>query len=154
MMLIPLVFLTVLTFLAGFLAFDQVGDALGFPGGINPWVFFPEPEAFHFNDTIAGVTGLISLLGFFTAYWLFWGRNARRAVAFARAFDATTAVFPWPAPYGTKVGGERSSAGPAGDTSSFITSMVSVTAITGSASSKTKPRTSRRAAVPRNELTH
>ena len=81
MMLIPLVFLTVLTFLAGFLAFDQVGDALGFPGGINQWVFFPEPEAFHFNDTIAGVTGLISLLGFFTAYWLFWGRNARRAVA-------------------------------------------------------------------------
>ena len=80
-MLIPLVFLTILTFLVGFFVFDQVGRAFGFPGGINSYIYFPEPEEFHFSNVIAGVTGLISLLGFGLAWWLFWGRNARRAQA-------------------------------------------------------------------------
>ena len=79
--LFPLVFLTVLTLLVGFLAFDQVGDALGFPGGINSYIYFPEPESFHFSNSIAAVTGTVSLLGFLTAWWLFWGKNARRAEA-------------------------------------------------------------------------
>ena len=79
--LIPLVFLTILTFLIGFVAFDQVGDALGFPGGINNYVYFPEPHDFHFSNSIAAVTGTVSLLGFLTAYWFFWGRNSHRAQA-------------------------------------------------------------------------
>ena len=79
--LIPLVFLTVLTFLVGFVAFDQVGDALGFPGGINNYVYFPEPHDFHFSNSIAAVTGTVSLLGFLTAWWFFWGRNSHRAQA-------------------------------------------------------------------------
>ena len=74
--LIPLVFLTVLTFLVGFVAFDQVGDALGFPGGINNYIYFPEPHDFHFSNSIAAVTGTVSLLGFLTAWWFFWGRNS------------------------------------------------------------------------------
>ncbi|MYF80845.1 MAG: NADH-quinone oxidoreductase subunit L, partial [Chloroflexi bacterium] len=79
--LIPLVFLTVLTFLVGFVAFDQVGDALGFPGGINSYIYFPEPESFHFSNSIAAVTGTVSLLGFLTAWWFFWGKNSERAKA-------------------------------------------------------------------------
>ncbi len=79
--LFPLVFLTVLTFLVGFVAFDQVGDALGFPGGINSYVYFPEPESFHFSNSIAAVTGTVSLLGILTAWWFFWGKNSHRAEA-------------------------------------------------------------------------
>ncbi len=79
--LFPLVFLTVLTFLVGFVAFDQVGDALGFPGGINSYIYFPEPESFHFSNSIAAVTGTVSLLGFLTAWWFFWGKNSHRAEA-------------------------------------------------------------------------
>ena len=80
-MLIPLVFLTVLTFLVGWFVFDQIGDAFGFPGGINSYIYFPEPEEFHFSNVIAGVTGLISVLGFGAAWWFFWGRNSARAAA-------------------------------------------------------------------------
>ncbi len=89
--LIPLVFLTVLTFLVGFFAFDQVGRAFGFPGGINSYIYFPEPETFHFHNDIAAVTGTVSLLGFGTAWWFFWGRNSRRAEAL-RAFQPRLAA--------------------------------------------------------------
>ncbi len=89
--LIPLVFLTVLTFLVGFFAFDQVGRAFGFPGGINAYIYFPEPEVFHFHNDIAAVTGTVSLLGFGTAWWFFWGRNGRRAEAL-RAFQPRLAA--------------------------------------------------------------
>ena len=81
LMLLPLVFLTVLTAFAGWFALDQIGDFFGFPGGINEYIYFPEPEAFHFNTTLAGATGLVSLLGIFTAWWMFYGRNAARAAA-------------------------------------------------------------------------
>ena len=85
-MLAPVVFLTLLTLFVGFFALDQVGDAFGFPGGINNFIYFPEPEDFHFSNALAGGTSLVSLLGLFLAYWLFWGRNARRAEAL-RAFQ-------------------------------------------------------------------
>ena len=89
--LIPLVFLTVLTFLVGFFAFDQVGRAFGFPGGINAYIYFPEPETFHFHNDIAAVTGTVSLLGFGAAWWFFWGRNSRHAEAL-RAFQPRLAA--------------------------------------------------------------
>ena len=89
--LIPLVFLAVLTLVVGFFAFDQVGQVFGFPGGINSYIYFPEPEAFHFHNDIAAVTGTVSLLGFGTAWWFFWGRNRRRAEAL-RAFQPRLAA--------------------------------------------------------------
>ncbi|MEE9277480.1 MAG: NADH-quinone oxidoreductase subunit L [Dehalococcoidia bacterium] len=91
LMLLPLVFLTVLTLLVGFFALDQVGDAFGFPGGINNYIYFPAPEDFAFNNAMAAATGLISLAGIFTAYWFFWGRNARRAEQL-RAFQPRLAA--------------------------------------------------------------
>ncbi len=80
-MVVPLVLLTLLTLVVGFVAFDQVGEALGFPGGFNNYIYFPEPEDFAFHNDVAIATGLVSLLGIFTAYWFFWGRNTRRAAA-------------------------------------------------------------------------
>ena len=92
LMLIPLVFLTVLTALAGWFALDQVGDAFGLPGGVNNYIYFPEPEAFHFDTALAAATGLVSLLGIFTGYWFFFGRNARRAQSFRAAQPRLAAV--------------------------------------------------------------
>ena len=92
LMLIPLVFLTILTALAGWFALDQVGDAFGLPGGVNSYIYFPEPEAFHFDSALAGATGLVSLLGIFTGYWFFFGRNARRAQSFRTAQPRLAAV--------------------------------------------------------------
>ncbi|MCY3888118.1 MAG: NADH-quinone oxidoreductase subunit L [Chloroflexi bacterium] len=85
LMVAPLVFLAVLTLLVGFFAFDQVGRALGFPGGINYYVYFPLPHEFHFDDTIAAATGVASLAGIGAAFWLFWGKaeRAQRLAAFA-----------------------------------------------------------------------
>ncbi len=78
---IPLVILTLLTLFVGWFALDQIGDAFGFPGGINNYIYFPEPEFFHFNSGLAAATGLVSLLGILTAWWFWWGANARRATA-------------------------------------------------------------------------
>jgi len=85
LMVAPLVILAVLTLFVGFFAFDQVGDAFGFPGGINNYVYFPLPESFHFDDTIAAATGVASLAGLGAAFWLFWGKaeRAQRVAAFA-----------------------------------------------------------------------
>ena len=84
-MLIPLVILALLTLGVGFFAFDQVGEALGFPGGINNYAYFPLPENFHFSNAIAASTSLISLAGIVAAFWLFWGKaeRARRLSEFA-----------------------------------------------------------------------
>ena len=92
LMLIPLVLLALMTLGVGFFALDQVGDAFGFPGGINNYIYFPEPEAFTFNKPLAAATGVTSLLGIFTAYWFFWGRNTRRATALRESQPRLAAV--------------------------------------------------------------
>ena len=92
LMVAPLVILAVLTLLVGFFAFDQVGDAFGFPGGINNYVYFPLPEAFHFDDTIAAGTGVASLAGLGAAFWLFWGKAERAQRVAALSPHATALV--------------------------------------------------------------
>ena len=84
LMLLPVLALTGLTLLTGWVAFDQVGDALGFPGGINNYIYFPTPEVFHFSATSAAAGGILSLVGIAAAFWFFWGRakRARRLAAF------------------------------------------------------------------------
>ena len=55
-MTLPLLLLAALTLVAGFVAFDGVGEALGFPGGIGKFVFLEEPEAFHFPWDVAALS--------------------------------------------------------------------------------------------------
>jgi len=80
-MTLPLLLLAALTLVAGFVAFDGVGEALGFPGGIGKFVFLEEPEAFHFPwdvavlSTVAAVAGLAG--GFY--FWSGEATPARRA---------------------------------------------------------------------------
>ena len=88
----PLVLLTLLTLFVGWFALDQVGDAFGFPGGINNYIYFPEPEVFSFNSGLAAATGVLSLLGILTALWFWWGSNVRRATALREFQPRMTAV--------------------------------------------------------------
>jgi len=63
-MTVPLLLLAALTLVSGFVVFDGVGEALGFPGGFGKFVFFEEPEGFEFAwkvailSTVAAVAGL------------------------------------------------------------------------------------------------
>jgi NADH-quinone oxidoreductase subunit L len=58
-MTVPLVLLTLVS---GFVVFDQVGRALGFPGGIGELIFLEEPEVFHFDVAVAlGSTALVAV---------------------------------------------------------------------------------------------
>ena len=70
-MSVPLVLLAVLALVTGFVVFDQVGRALGFPGGIGDIIFLGEPELFRFDIGVAlGSTALVAL-GIFGG-WYAW----------------------------------------------------------------------------------
>ena len=70
-MTVPLVLLAVLTLVTGFVVFDQVGRAMGFPGGIGDVIFLQHPHAFEFN--VAVTLGSIALVGTgLGAGWYAW----------------------------------------------------------------------------------
>jgi len=80
-----LLLLGTLTVVAGFVVFDQVGKALGFPGGMSYIIFTHEPEKLHINWAIfAGSTGLV-LFGLFLA-WVFYIWRPGLAIIAAKVF--------------------------------------------------------------------
>ena len=80
-MLGPLVLLATLATVAGFFALDQVGQALGFVGGIGQLVFLHEPEPFtHPEWLLASIATLSALAGIGIGI-TYWHGDARRAVA-------------------------------------------------------------------------
>jgi len=84
---LPLLLLAVLTVVAGFVVFDQVGRAMGFPGGIGEFVFLEVPEAFHFDVSVAIGSAALVLLGLVGGWYLWRGEAepARRAGELAPA---------------------------------------------------------------------
>ncbi len=70
-MSVPLALLALLTLVTGFVLFDQVGRALGFPGGIGEIIFLGEPEVFHFNVGVAAASSVLVALGI-VAGWFAW----------------------------------------------------------------------------------
>ena len=77
----PLVLLATLATVAGFLALDQVGQSLGFVGGIGQIVFLEYAHEFtHPEWLLAGIATLGALAGIGTGI-AFWHGDARRAVA-------------------------------------------------------------------------
>jgi len=70
-MTVPLVLLGVLTLVSGFVVFDQVGRALGFPGGIGEVIFLHEPEVLDFDVWVALGSSLLVALGIAGA-WYAW----------------------------------------------------------------------------------
>jgi len=80
-MTLPLIPLALLTIVGGFVVFDGVGEAMGFPGGFGEFVFTHEPEGFDFAWDIA-VLSTVSAVGGIIVGWYFWsngGEPARRA---------------------------------------------------------------------------
>ena len=72
-MTIPLIILAILAAVAGFVAFDGVGRALGFPGGFGQFVFLGEPESLSINAGLAVGASVIALLAIVFAGWVWWG---------------------------------------------------------------------------------
>jgi len=80
-MLAPLVILATLATVAGFFVFDQVGEALGFAGGIGYLVFTHEPHHFTAVDwAFAAGASATAVVGIIIG-WAYWHGDARRANA-------------------------------------------------------------------------
>jgi NADH-quinone oxidoreductase subunit L len=77
-MTVPLVLLASLTLLTGFVVFEGVGKALGFPGGFGQFVWFEEPEKFDF-DVVIALTSTVLAGGGVVVGWIFWQGNAEPA---------------------------------------------------------------------------
>jgi len=85
-MSLPLVALAVLTVVGGFVAFDAVGKALGFPGGIGEFVFVGgEPEAFAVNGGVMALSIVLAVAGVIGGLYI-WGGKALPARRIAEAF--------------------------------------------------------------------
>ncbi len=78
-MAVPLIILAVLATVAGFFVFDQVGEALGFAGGIGYLVYLDHPHEFTTVDWVfAGTAAATSLIGLIIG-WAYWHGSAERA---------------------------------------------------------------------------
>jgi len=85
-MSLPLVALAVLTVVGGFVAFDAVGKALGFPGGIGEFVFVGgEPESFAVNGGVMALSIVLAVGGVIGGLYI-WGGKALPARRIAGAF--------------------------------------------------------------------
>jgi NADH-quinone oxidoreductase subunit L len=67
----PLALLALLTLVTGFVVFDQVGDALGFPGGIGEIIFLHEPEVLDFNIAVAAGSSALVGLGILAGWYAY-----------------------------------------------------------------------------------
>jgi NADH-quinone oxidoreductase subunit L len=70
-MTVPLILLGVLTVFAGFIVLDQVGETMGFTGGIGELIFLEEAEHFHLDWKVALGSSLLVLTGI-AAGWFAW----------------------------------------------------------------------------------
>lgn len=82
-MTLPLVFLAILSIVAGLVIFNGVGNALGFPGGMTEFVFLEEPERYHLDWALAGGSIVISVVGIFLAAWTYWNGSLERSTRLA-----------------------------------------------------------------------
>ena len=65
---------------AGFVVFDEVGEALGFPGGIAQFVFLREAHEFEFHLDTA-ITSTVLAGGGAVAGWILWQNKAELAAS-------------------------------------------------------------------------
>jgi len=78
LMTVPLLILAVLTVIGGFVVFEFVGEALGFPGGFGEFVFTEEAEGFDFAWGV-GILSTVLAVGGIVAGWYFWSNKAEPA---------------------------------------------------------------------------
>ena len=74
----PLIVLAALAAVGGFFAFDGVGEALGFTGGIGELVFTgAQGHAFELDNTVAAASSVAAVLGIGLGLVYWWGRAER-----------------------------------------------------------------------------
>ncbi len=78
LMTVPLLLLAALTLVGGFVVFDVVGEALGFPGGFGEFVYREHAESFHFAWDVAIISTALAVSGI-AAGWYFWSGRAEPA---------------------------------------------------------------------------
>jgi NADH-quinone oxidoreductase subunit L len=81
----PLIFLALLAIFAGFLIFHDVGEALGFPGGITEFIFLPHhgPHRYHIDWAFAAGSLAIGIVGVFAGLFMYWGNRKDRSTQLA-----------------------------------------------------------------------
>jgi NADH-quinone oxidoreductase subunit L len=72
---LPLLILAVPTVIAGFVVFDSVGEALGFPGGFAQFVWLEEPEEYAFHADAAIISTALAVAGVVVG-WVAWQGRA------------------------------------------------------------------------------
>jgi NADH-quinone oxidoreductase subunit L len=82
----PLIPLAILTVISGFVVFDGVGEALGFPGGFGQFVFFEEPEEFDFAWDVAILSAAFGGAGILVG-WYLWSNSAEPAQRMGETFQ-------------------------------------------------------------------
>jgi NADH-quinone oxidoreductase subunit L len=70
-MIVPLLLLASLTVVSGFVVFDLVGEAMGFPGGITEVVFSHEPESLHIDWAVLLGSSALVLAGLGGAWYAY-----------------------------------------------------------------------------------
>lgn len=88
----PLVILAVLAAMSGFVAFEGVGKALGFPGGFTQFVYLHAPEVLDLNPGLAVGSSLAAILAIIFAFYVWWGRVDRSSRFVAAMPDLYTLV--------------------------------------------------------------
>jgi NADH-quinone oxidoreductase subunit L len=89
----PLIFLAVLSVLAGWVIFNDIGDLLSFPGGITEFIFIHEPHRYHVDWGFAAASAATAAGGIFFASWLYWAGRLDRSTALANFQPAVYDMF-------------------------------------------------------------
>lgn len=91
-MTVPLVILAILAALAGLLAFEGVGQVLGFAGGFTQFVYLNAPEVLSLNPGLAVGSSLVAILAIVFAAYVWWGPIDRSSQFVAWMPDLYTLV--------------------------------------------------------------
>jgi NADH-quinone oxidoreductase subunit L len=83
---VPLIILAVPTVIAGFVVFDEVGEALGFPGGFGQFVWLHEPHEYEFHADTALLSTVFAGAGVL-AGWFLWQGRAEAAMRIRDTFS-------------------------------------------------------------------
>ncbi len=81
----PLIFLAALAGVGGLVIFHEVGEAIGFPGGITEFVFLPphEPHEYEIDWGLAAASLGIALTGVWFGAFMYWNGSVARSTKLA-----------------------------------------------------------------------
>ncbi len=83
----PLMFLAFLAVTSGFVVFHEVGNGLGFPGGITEFIFLHHhgPHKYHIDWAFAAASVAMGATGLLLAGWMYWGNSTERSTSLANS---------------------------------------------------------------------